>query len=198
MQKKSAPPWQTFTLPKRDNSVEEYEDACAGDPVAGRFAVADGTSESSFANVWAKLLVEGYARPPTRNREEENWLAPLRRQWSAVVDNRELDWYGEEKREQGAFATFLSLRITPSAEELGGTWKASAVGDSCMFQIRDDELLESFPMSARTDFSNRPALIGSRPVKIEGPAENRMGDLAAGGLFLADDGCPGRMVPNAP
>jgi len=184
MQKKSATPWQTFTLPKCDNTAEEYEDACAGDPGTGRFAVADGASESSFANVWAKLLVEGYVRPPPRPGPKDNWLAPLRRQWSAAVDSRELDWYGEEKRQQGAFATFLSLRIMISPEGLGGRWKASAVGDSCIFQVRGDELLASFPLSSPGEFGNRPALICSRSVKKEVRRKKQWGTWQPGDCFL--------------
>jgi len=41
--------WRALGLPKRGHSAEEYEDAFAGDPKVGRFAVADGASESSFA-----------------------------------------------------------------------------------------------------------------------------------------------------
>ncbi len=183
MEKKTTP-WLTYSLPKRDNSAEEYEDACAGDPAAGRFAVADGASESSFANVWAKLLVEGYVRPPARDRTQENWLSPLRRQWSAAVDNRELDWYGEEKRDRGAFATFLSLRINASPGEPSGRWKASAVGDSCLFQVRGDVLVASFPLSTAAEFGNRPDLIGSRPIVTEVPRKVHRGEWKPGDVFL--------------
>lgn len=165
MSKNPAISWRIFALPKRGHRAEEYEDACAGDPATGRFAVADGASESSFANIWAKLLVEGYVQPSARKTAADNWLAPLRKQWAKQVDGRELPWYAEEKREQGAFATFLGLRIVRSPEERGGRWKASAVGDSCMFQVRDDILLACFPLARSADFDTRPALIGSRPMK---------------------------------
>ena len=54
---------QTLSLPKRGHSADEFEDAFAFDPAAGRYAVADGASESSFAGLWARLLVEGFIRP---------------------------------------------------------------------------------------------------------------------------------------
>ncbi len=54
--------WRVFALPKRGHRLEEYEDAYAGNPDGGRFAVADGAAESSFANVWAQLLVSGFVR----------------------------------------------------------------------------------------------------------------------------------------
>ena len=53
-----------FSLPKRRNAPEEYEDAFACDCELGRFALADGASESSFAEVWARLLVEQFVQEP--------------------------------------------------------------------------------------------------------------------------------------
>jgi hypothetical protein len=52
--------WRAFALHKDGNRPDEYEDAYAGNPRVGRFAVADGASESSFAALWAKLLVDGF------------------------------------------------------------------------------------------------------------------------------------------
>src|SRR5438552_405223 len=104
------PCWRALQLPKRGHTATEYEDACAADPVAGRFAVADGASESSFAACWARLLAEGFVAggltPGT-----SAWLAPLRRQWREQVHNRPLPWYAEVKREQGAFATLLGVAL---------------------------------------------------------------------------------------
>lgn len=72
--------WHSFSLCKEGNKPEEYEDAFAGDPRSGRFAVADGASESSFACLWAKLLVNGFVAPreaPTT----ASWITPLQQQW---------------------------------------------------------------------------------------------------------------------
>jgi hypothetical protein len=55
--------WSSFSLHKDGNRPDEYEDAFAGNPKVGRFAVADGASESSFAALWAKLLVDGSTLP---------------------------------------------------------------------------------------------------------------------------------------
>lgn len=54
----------TFRLHKRGNAPEEYEDAAAADLPAGRFAVADGATESSFAREWAKILADGIGLSP--------------------------------------------------------------------------------------------------------------------------------------
>ncbi len=136
--------------PKHGHSADEYEDAFAADPQAGRFAVADGASESSFAGLWARLLVEGFVQAAP------NWLEAVRRTWAARVDGASLPWYAEAKRADGAFATLLGLVVTQ------GRWHGLAVGDSCLFQVRQDRLIEAFPLGRSAEFGNRPRLIGSR------------------------------------
>lgn len=157
--------WRSFTLPKRGHSAEEYEDAFAADPKLGRFAVADGASESSFASLWAKLLVDGFVHPGERNGDT-SWLEPLRSRWAAKVDQQQLSWYAEEKRDLGAFATFLGLVLKHSDKQTEGNWSALAVGDSCIFQVRKDSLIQAFPLERSENFSNRPSLICSRTANI--------------------------------
>src|SRR5947199_52879 len=60
--------WQALHLARAGHRAEEYEDAHAGDAGAGRFAVADGASETSFAALWARLLAEGFVQA------EGDWL----------------------------------------------------------------------------------------------------------------------------
>jgi hypothetical protein len=166
--------WQGVCLPKQGHSADEYEDAFAADPAGGRFAVADGASESSFAGLWARLLVEGFVRP------SPHWLEAARRAWAAEVDGRPLAWYGEAKRDEGAFATFLGLLVED------GRWRALAVGDTCLFQVRQDRLIEAFPVPRAEDFDNRPRLLGSRPAadaRREPHAEGR-GDWQPGDHLL--------------
>jgi len=143
--------YRVLHQPKHGHSADEYEDAFAADPQASRFAVADGASESSFAGLWARLLVEGFVHPVP------NWLEAARRNWAARVDGQALPWYAEAKRDDGAFATLLGLVLTE------GHWHGLAVGDSCLFQVRQDRLIEAFPLRRSADFGNRPRLIGSRP-----------------------------------
>jgi serine/threonine protein phosphatase PrpC len=154
--------WQAFRLSRRGHSADEYEDAFAGAPEAGRFAIADGASEASFAGVWARVLVEGFLQAPDRPWKELSWLGPQRQRWAEQVDSLSLAWYAEEKREQGAFATFLGLALRPASANQPGRWHALAVGDSCLFHVRGERVLTSFPLTARAEFGNQPALLGSR------------------------------------
>src|SRR4051794_29142331 len=91
--------WRALRLPKRGHTPEEYEDAFAADPALGRFAVADGASESSFAGQWARLLAEGFVAPGARPWRGADWLTAPRRRWAAEVLPLPLPWYAEAKRE---------------------------------------------------------------------------------------------------
>jgi serine/threonine protein phosphatase PrpC len=159
----SKPRWHAFHTHKRGNTPDEYEDAFAGDPAKARFAVADGASESSFAGIWAQLLVEGFAAAKRRSWRELNWLGELRQRWAEEVDGRPLPWYAEEKRAQGAFATLLGVTFRKAkGEETPAVWRALAVGDSCLFRLRGGKLRQSFPLTISSDFGLQPDLLGSR------------------------------------
>ena len=149
-------PWSVLCLPKRGNSEDEYEDAWAGDPAAGRFAVADGASESSFAGLWAQLLAEGFLSAP-RPEDMPRWLAGPERRWAAEVMGLELPWYAEMKREQGAFATFARPgRIAAD----GGSARQMAGGGrrrQLFVPGAPGTAGESFPIRKAADFGKRAA-----------------------------------------
>ncbi|MDX1952445.1 MAG: hypothetical protein SFY81_09680 [Verrucomicrobiota bacterium] len=170
---------QAFWLAKLGNAADEYEDAFAYSLTSRRFAIADGATESSFADRWAQGLVKQFASaPPAQPKELKEWLAPLQKEWSAGIDWENLPWFAEEKAKTGAFSTFLGLTF---AEEepprknglLGRTWffrkqekpvlkwHAMSVGDTCLFQIRNAQLIHSFPMDNSEQFNSRPVLLSS-------------------------------------
>jgi hypothetical protein len=158
--------FKAFWLPKHGNSAEEYEDAFAADGEAGRFAIADGASESSFAAAWARLLVQGFIEYPAAQPENwPAWLPGLQERWRGSINGTALPWYAEAKLEQGAFATFLGMVLEGRGWRRRSRWSAIAVGDSCFFQIRDGSLQRSFPVTRSTDFSNQPWLVGSRTLQ---------------------------------
>jgi hypothetical protein len=210
--KKAAPAMRVttraFHVPKRGGNEEEYEDAYfpgefADQVGAFRCAVADGASESAFANIWAQLLVRGFGKRKMR-------IAELQTHWQKAVGGKRLPWFLEKKAKKGAFAAFIGLSIRgdgaattrarlaanravanvsasdwmpPSGGngngaaassngwrteagsekgEIAGTWRALAVGDSCLFQVRNDELITVGPVSVSAEFDNSPFLLGSR------------------------------------
>jgi hypothetical protein len=157
--------YRVFRLPRRGHSADECQDASAADPERGRFAVADGAAESAHAALWARLLVEDFVHQSERQPAWAAWLPALQQRWSAEVgrsaDTPALPWYLEPGLLQGAFATFLGLVVEEAS------WYALAVGDSCLFQVRDGGLLRAFPVTRAADFGNAPWLVGSR----KSPAE---------------------------
>ena len=176
--------WASRAVPKGGCTAAECEDASAADPDAARFAVADGASESAFAGEWALLLAEAYVADPPGSDGWPAWLAPVRKRWLARVGGRAMPWYLEEKFDAGAFATLLGVELRRGR---GGAvaWRAAAVGDSCLFQVRGDKLVRSFPLTSAAEFGSRPALLGSRGGPPAGsPPARREGEARPGDSLL--------------
>jgi hypothetical protein len=154
---------RVFWVPKHGASRAEYEDALAWSQKRGRFAVADGASASAFARRWAQLLVHAYVDGNLQADSLESDLAPLQHRWSSSVDGRALPWYAVEQARRGAFAALAGLSVQPNGE-----WRALAVGDSCIFQVREGAVVSAVPLSDVDAFDNRPLLLGSRPLANTG------------------------------
>ena len=184
---------RAFHLPRLGYALEECQDASAADPRRGRFAIADGAAESPYSALWARLLAEEFVRQDERLPRWANWLPSLQDHWVTQVSrptealnllmepaSADVPWYLEAGLNQGAFATFLGLVIEETS------WQALAVGDSCLFQVRQDELMCAFPIARAADFSNSPWLVGSRTSPGEVPHKNglqQQGDWRPGDRF---------------
>lgn len=172
---------EPFWVPKQGNREEEYEDAVwpwgreeyKAFPV--RVAVADGATESSYARRWADQLVRAVGRGELTPGHLYEEIAPMRADWRQWMSGLTLPWYAEEKAAQGAFAALLLLELsTPCQGEVeGGNWHAAAVGDSCLFQVRGEEVVAQFPLENAADFNNHPFLLGS----VEGPEDPLAGRI---------------------
>jgi hypothetical protein len=152
-----------FWLPKRGSSNDEYEDASDIADDRGRFAVADGATEASFSGVWAKQLVRAFTGKKLSVPIALEELKPLQTKWQKIVHRHPLPWYAEEKAASGAFAAFVGLEVSQEQTETGvkNIWRATAAGDSCLAQVRGDEIIESFPLSDSASFNSRPNLLSS-------------------------------------
>lgn len=178
---------QVFWVPKEGNSPDEYEDAFSCSPERGYFAIADGATESSFADLWAQCLVQRFTTTPPQGNPPgasalQEWLSPLQKEWHASINWERLPWYAEEKARTGAFATMLGVRFElpkPAAKPsflqrlFGGdggksnspVWRALSVGDSNLFHIRNNSLLLTWPIEKAAQFDSRPLLLSSNPSK---------------------------------
>jgi len=161
-----------FHLTKAGNSPSDYEDAFwPRKPLQKtltelRLAVADGATEASFSVIWARLLVRAYGTGMLSAEALLVELRPLQDRWSRIVArivaSKPLPWYAEEKLRDGTFSSLLGLTIEDSVPR---TWKALAVGDSCLFQVRGEEPVAKFPLDGTEQFNNRPVLLSSTPAR---------------------------------
>ena len=170
------PRW--FCLPKAGNRPDENEDSArvvysymgaSSRRRTAMAAISDGATESAFAREWAKALTDAFVRrtPDLCDLTEDSlydWLASAQEEWRAGVPWDRIPWHGEAKARRGAFATLLGLtvRVAPDDSRLL-SWQAMAVGDSCLFIVRDDQLWVSFPLEDAAHFDNSPALVCSNP-----------------------------------
>ena len=185
-----------YGVAKKGNTPDEYEDAYSYSLADRRFALADGATESSFADRWAQSLVRQFSQSPPNfsgadRREFSEWLEPLQHQWRAGIPWDRLPWYAEEKARRGAFATLLAVEFLPHAAAAERApadrralpfwkrllnlnfasrkrprpphWHALAIGDTCLFQVRNRQLITAFPLTQARQFNTRPVLLSSNP-----------------------------------
>jgi hypothetical protein len=168
-----------YQTPKSGNLPDEYEDALQPeeerdftDPLFCA-AMADGASEGFLSGEWARLLVKAFCESPGEPGGDHRDLLELIQtcypKWGLFLkeylerrqaENRPVQWYEEPGLENGAFATLLGLALLPDQ-----SWSAWAVGDTCLFQIRQDRLADSFPIQKAETFNTWPALVSSNPAR---------------------------------
>lgn len=182
--------YKTITVPKMGNSDDENEDQFSVSSLDNgtelRFALADGATESSFSKEWASCLVAEFQHHSSDIQNLQSLVTPGRKKWGDLIRGIEMPWYAEQKALLGAFATFIGL----SVDCVNKTSHCYAIGDCCLFQIRENELAESFPISKSSDYGNTPDLIGS--IMVKGGTENWSNQLeldiiASDSIILATD-----------
>jgi len=189
--------WKAFTTSKFGNRAEDNEDKYWPNDLkkvledCGGFycAISDGATSSSFSKLWADLLVRQVTRTPVSSRSISKVVRNASEIWSNQVGRLNLPWHAELKAKQGAFATLLCLNLwQPTDHSLGsGTWRAIAIGDSCMFQFRDGQRISTYPIESSQDFTNSPVLLSSqlsRNMQVWGNLSEKSGDWQSGDEFL--------------
>jgi hypothetical protein len=216
-----------FSLEKAGSLTDECEDAYLWEISANvcRVGIADGATESSFAKEWAKKLVSQFVKTsiskflcfqnhiarnlndpqnPEENAGSEasfckfpicDWLKPLQETWATWLAEQNLLWFAKRKAEQGTYATLLGLEIQANRE-----WQAIAVGDSCLFVVRNRDLLYSFPLAHSSEFGYRPQLLGTKllPQNISPIAAHFIANKAEVGdrFYLATDALAAWILAN--
>jgi serine/threonine protein phosphatase PrpC len=127
-------------------------------------AVADGATEGILGEIWSRMIVRSAGRLFPRldlksilNNSYRAWQRYL--QWKSR-DGRSVTslpkWLEEPAIEQGTFSTLIAFNISENQN-----WTAIAVGDSCLFQIREERMILSWPIQNSDEFSKRPYLLST-------------------------------------
>lgn len=161
-------------LQKDGYSKEEYEDSYCPKRISKKkfrylegdyfhFAIADGATETSFSKIWANILVHAYC---SGKFESENLISnfiQIQKKWKNQLSKKSLPWYAEEKLKMGAYSSLLGVSIFKQDNDHPsyGTARIVAMGDSCVFLVRDNDLVYSFPIKESKEFNNRPMLLPS-------------------------------------
>jgi hypothetical protein len=160
---------RVFQLAKDPENPQQYEDAYRLDATRGVAAIADGVSASMFSGPWAEILTAAAVDAPPDPGDRAAlaaWLAALRQSWTARIDSAALTWFQKAKLKLGAFSTLLWVRFEPLENEGRPTpgeyrLRGFAIGDSCLFHVREGRLLRSFPIQNVAQFQTDPLVIGS-------------------------------------
>ncbi len=136
--------YKTFLLSKHDD-VELTQDWLESDPQAGRFAVADGVSNSYHPEMLSKALCRAFTA--LGDIDFDNWerfaaksmLPPAAEEWSQTVENYRGTLAGRELRHEdmrrerftyGA-STFIGLDLDLEADLA----RFAVIGDSTLFAL---------------------------------------------------------------
>lgn len=156
--------FKSISLPKFGNSADENEDNILEPSKSEvetetlvKFAISDGATESSFSKEWSDLLVSTYKDKSFEKTYLPETIKTISETWQSMATAIDLPWYAQQKAEKGAFATFLGLTINRETS----SFEVIAVGDCTLFQIRNNEIVFSFPVTSVEDFNNTPNLIAS-------------------------------------
>jgi len=148
-------------LPKLDHEASECEDAIAIDTQTCRFAVADGATEAFDARNWAERLAQHWVqRKSTLTLEEfREWVSAEGRELHDSWNGLTLSWYSEEKARKGSFAALVGVELDLKNES--ASWKAIALGDTCLLHCRKGTLVKSLPLKCSESFNSAPVLVAS-------------------------------------
>jgi hypothetical protein len=167
--------WKALSVPKLGNRPSENEDAFLPvfdhhtytDQTEFICALADGANQTPFSSLWARLLVKEALAHAFPGEGWADLVSAAQQQWAAELSKIALPWRADEKVRQDAFATLLwfGLRFPDRQAKTGAIWRALAVGDSCLIQIRKRAPIQIFPNLSSSEFGNHPVLLSSNQLR---------------------------------
>jgi hypothetical protein len=143
--------------------VRRLRDTSTGDAVL--LTISDGASSTVHAGPWARALVSA-AELDWPSLDDETLTARLdaARKRFPLDQPDDLPWYISHKlAREGSQAALLVASLMPAPGTREILLRTVAVGDCTLIVFRRDGSVESFPVSASTDFGFSPRLISTKP-----------------------------------
>lgn len=159
------------SIQKFGNGEDENEDALAFHQTWHkqrlaklRFAIADGATQSSFSQLWANLLVsDPIIRIFTPSINKTGLLiSNSYTKWNSEIEKIELPWFAKEKASKGAFSSFLWMSINFYDQNKYANLTAIGIGDCELLIVRDNKVINAFPIESSNEFNSCPVLISSK------------------------------------
>jgi hypothetical protein len=139
-------------------------------PTGGADPIADGEAGAESDPADETQATNG--SQPSSEEEPAGEIRPADGDQAAVRDTVESE---------------AAVPAAPLEHDTDRGWYAFAIGDCCMFQIRDDALVLAFPMESAEQFNSRPLLLSSNPDNNRGVWDSiafGQGDCRDGDVFL--------------
>ncbi len=110
------------------------------------YAIADGTTQSLYSEIWAQMLTTAFIENPVFKPQK---LIPVFKGLAENFKHNDFKFsenpakaaLEREKLKNGATATFLAIKIT------GNNIEVISCGDSNLFILRDGKIYEAFPFN---------------------------------------------------
>ena len=170
-----------FLIPKEGDRIDNCDDVVSVHLTQRCFAISDGAGTASYSAEWARALCRHAVEcpPPAfperelpRSEEEQKeeaerlrgWLEPVLDYWKPEVPwERLLRPSMYNKAIEGAGATLAGIEVLD--EVVGGNvrFRAWALGDSCVIQVRGHQVVSAKPMNSSAEFSHVPRLLMTQP-----------------------------------
>jgi len=154
--------------PKPGSTATQCEDAFAYSNSSSMSiaAVCDGAGTAFESRVWAGLLADAFVKAPPSEWTGAallDWADRVAEDWSQEIPWQRLNPFEEEKARQGSAATLVGMQFAvPSPHATTGKWRCLALGDSCLFQIREDRPVAAVPLQHSADFNAHPPLLSTQ------------------------------------
>ncbi len=138
------------SVPKDLQYPESNEDSFAWDDSAQRAAVFDGATESFAARRWVELVRHQWLTGDVM------WIHQAQAIYSQDIELLNLSWAQVEAAERGSYTTLASIEIVPHGLQI------TTIGDSCIFLIKEAQIIGCAPYVSSEEFFTSPQAISTR------------------------------------